>query len=82
MGYLLMTAGLVGYAIAHSVPTFLASTVCWSRVDLLLMGPTYAEPTSLIGHGTQGAWYGILKTVVARVTVGSNPTPTAQVSGP
>lgn len=56
IGYLLLAAGLAGYATAHTLPAFEVSTVCWSLGDLLLMGRTYAVVADLAPPGGAGRY--------------------------
>lgn len=46
-GYLLMALGLGGYALARSLPAYIAATITWSVGDLLLMGRAYALVANL-----------------------------------
>ncbi|MGW3746876.1 MFS transporter [Streptomyces sp. NPDC005146] len=60
-GYALLTLGLAGYAVAHTLGFFLAATVVWSLGDLLLMGRAYALVAALAppaGTGRYMAAYG------------------------
>jgi MFS family permease len=62
LGYLLLAAGLAGYAAARTLPAFLAATVVWSLGDLLMMGRIYAVVVDLApaeGRGHYLAVYGI-----------------------
>jgi MFS family permease len=50
-GFILMGAGLAGYAVAHSLPAFFAPTVAWSIGNLLLTGRAFAVVTALAPPG-------------------------------
>lgn len=55
-GYVLLAAGLAGYAFADALPAFVAWTVCWSLGDLLLMGRMYAVVADLAPPGATGRY--------------------------
>lgn len=55
-GYVLLAAGLAGYAFAGALPAFVAWTVCWSLGDLLLMGRMYAVIADLAPPGATGRY--------------------------
>ena len=62
LGYLLLGAGLAGYAVAHALAASLAATVVWSLGDLLMLGYAYALAASLAPPGGTGRYlavYGI-----------------------
>ena len=46
-GYLLMAAGLAGYAVAHTLPTLLGPTALYALGNLLLMGRSFAVVSDL-----------------------------------
>jgi MFS family permease len=46
-GYLLMAAGLAGYAVAHTVPALLGPTALYALGNLLLMGRSFAVVSEL-----------------------------------
>lgn len=55
-GYLLLAAGLAGYAIANGPAGLLASTVVLSLGDLLLLGRAYAMVADLAPPGAAGRY--------------------------
>lgn len=61
-GYLLLALGLSGYALAHTLPAFLASTVVWSAGDLLLVGRAYAVVAALAPPGGTGRYLAVFGT--------------------
>jgi MFS family permease len=58
-GYLLMAAGLAGYAVAHTLPAMLAPTVAWSLGNLLLMGRAFAVVTELAPPGASARYLAV-----------------------
>ncbi|GAB3426305.1 MFS transporter [Flindersiella endophytica] len=56
VSYLLLAAGLAGYATATSVPAFAIWTVCWSAGDLLLMGRAFALVADLAPPAATGRY--------------------------
>lgn len=56
LAYLLLAAGLTGYAMATSVPAFAIWTVCWSAGDLLLMGRAFALVANLAPPAKTGRY--------------------------
>jgi len=58
-GYLLMAAGLSGYAVAHTLPAMLAPTVAWSLGNLLLMGRAFAVVTELAPPGATARYLAV-----------------------
>jgi MFS family permease len=62
LGYVLLAAGLLGYAQARGLPFFVAATVVWSLGDAILMGHAYAVVASVAPDGARGrylATYGL-----------------------
>ncbi|NGO79974.1 MFS transporter [Streptomyces sp. YC504] len=55
-GYLLLALGLAGYALAPTLPGYLAATVLWSAGDLLLVGRAYAIVAALAPPGGKGRY--------------------------
>jgi MFS family permease len=51
LGYLLLAAGLAGYAAAHTLTASLVATVVWSLGDLLMLGRAYALVADLAPPG-------------------------------
>ncbi|MFD6874142.1 MULTISPECIES: MFS transporter [unclassified Streptomyces] len=74
LGYVLMAAGLAGYAVAHTLPAFTAATVLWSLGDVLLLGRALSVVAELAPPGATDRYlaaYGIswgIATVLAPVT--------------
>lgn len=74
IGYLLMAAGLAGYALAHTLVAFLAATLLVSLGNLLMFGRTYALVAELAPEAARGRYlavYGLswgVATVVAPIT--------------
>jgi dipeptide/tripeptide permease len=72
-GFVLMAAGLAGYATAHSLAALLAPTTIWSAGNLLLSGRAFAVVTALAPPGATARYlavYGLswgIATVVAPV---------------
>jgi dipeptide/tripeptide permease len=72
-GFVLMAAGLAGYATAHSLAALLAPTAIWSAGDLLLSGRALAVVTALAPPGAAARYlavYGLswgIATVVAPI---------------
>lgn len=58
-GYLLMAAGLAGYAVAHTLPALLAPTVAWSLGNLLLMGRAFAVVSELAPVGATARYLAV-----------------------
>jgi MFS family permease/catechol 2,3-dioxygenase-like lactoylglutathione lyase family enzyme len=56
LAHLLLAAGLTGYALAHTLPTLLASAAVGSLGDLLVMGRAYALVTDLAPPGGSGRY--------------------------
>ncbi|MFJ5831840.1 hypothetical protein [Streptomyces sp. NPDC093089] len=73
-GHVLLAVGLAGYAVASTLPAFLAATVLWSLGDVLVLGRVLTVVADLAPPGgTDGylAAYGIsrdIATVAAPVT--------------
>lgn len=61
-GYLLLAAGLGGYALAHDLAGYLAATVVWSVGDLLLVGRVYAVVARLAPAGAKGRYLAVYGT--------------------
>ncbi|MFI9106113.1 MFS transporter [Streptomyces fildesensis] len=62
LGYVLLAAGLAGYAAAHTVTASLVATVVWSLGDLVILGRSYALVADLAPPGGTGRYlavYGI-----------------------
>ncbi|MET9604889.1 MFS transporter [Streptomyces sp. NPDC006512] len=74
LGYVLMAAGLAGYAVAHALPAFVAATVVWSLGDVIILGRALSVVAELAPPGATDRYlaaYGIswgIATVVAPVT--------------
>ncbi|MDH6108699.1 MFS family permease [Kitasatospora sp. MAP12-15] len=62
LGHLLLAAGLAGYAIARSLPAFLAWTVLWSLGDLLLLGRAFAVVAALAPPGASARYLSVYGT--------------------
>ncbi|SEO57067.1 MFS transporter [Actinacidiphila rubida] len=60
--HLLLAAGLVGYALARTLPALLASAAVWSLGDLLIMGRVYALVTDLAPRGGSGRYLAVFGT--------------------
>lgn len=58
-GYVLMAAGLAGYAVAHTLPALLGPTALWSLGNLLLMGRAFAVVSGLAPAGTSARYLAI-----------------------
>ena len=58
-GYLLLAAGLAGYAVAHTLPALLAPTVAWSLGNLLLMGRAFAVVSELAPVGATARYLAV-----------------------
>jgi MFS family permease len=58
-GYLLLAAGLAGYAVAHTLPALLAPTVAWSLGNLLLMGRAFAVVSELAPAGATARYLAV-----------------------
>jgi MFS family permease len=58
-GYLLLAAGLAGYAVAHTLPALLAPTVAWSLGNLLLMGRALAVVSELAPAGATARYLAV-----------------------
>jgi len=58
-GYLLLAAGLAGYAVAHTLPALLAPTVAWSLGNLLLMGRAFAVVSELAPAGATAGYLAV-----------------------
>lgn len=58
-GYLLLAAGLAGYAVAHTLPALLAPTVAWSLGNLLLMGRAFAVVSELAPVGATAPYLAV-----------------------
>ena len=59
LGYLLLAAGLAGYAAAAGLPLSLAATLVWSLGDLLIMGRAYAVAADLAPPGGAGRYLAV-----------------------
>lgn len=62
LGYVLLAAGLAGYAAAHTMTASLVATVVWSLGDLVILGRAYALVADLAPPGGTGRYlavYGI-----------------------
>ncbi|KUJ65635.1 arabinose transporter permease [Streptomyces albus subsp. albus] len=62
LGYLLVSAGLLGYATAHTLPAHVLATVVWSAGDLLVLARAYARVADLAPPEATGRYlavYGI-----------------------
>lgn len=58
-GFALMSAGLAGYAIAHSLAGLLAPTAIWSAGNLLLSGRAFAVVTALAPPGAAARYLAV-----------------------
>ncbi len=73
LGFILLGAGMAGYAAAHSLAALFAPTVVWAIGNLLLTGRAFAAVTALAPPGATArylAFYGLswgIATVVAPV---------------
>ncbi|MEV6756588.1 MFS transporter [Streptomyces sp. NPDC051214] len=61
-GYLLLSVGLGGYALAHDLAGCLVATVVWSTGDLLLVGRVYAVVAGLAPAGAKGRYLAVYGT--------------------
>lgn len=74
LGYTLLAIGLVGYAMAHTLPAFLITTAVWSLGDVLILGRAFSVVAGLAPPGGADRYlaaYGIswgIATVAAPVT--------------
>ncbi|MGP4094923.1 MFS transporter [Nonomuraea sp. KM90] len=68
-GYLLLAAGLAGYAVADGLPGHLAATVVWSAGDLLMFGRSYAMVVSIAPEDARGRYLSIFGTSWGFATV-------------
>ncbi|MEU6663100.1 MFS transporter [Streptomyces sp. NPDC046821] len=62
LAHLLLAAGLVAYALAHTLPALLASAAVWSLGDLLVIGRVYALVTDLAPTGGSGRYLAVFGT--------------------
>ncbi|WP_370097145.1 MFS transporter [Streptacidiphilus sp. MAP12-20] len=62
LGHLLLAAGLLGYAAAHSLPASIGATAVWSLGDLLVMGRAYALVADLAPTGASGRYLAVFGT--------------------
>ena len=58
-GYVLMAAGLGGYAVAHNLPALLVPTVVWSLGNQLLMGRPFAVVSELAPVGATARYLAV-----------------------
>ncbi|MEU0942369.1 MFS transporter [Streptomyces canus] len=61
-GYLLLAAGLSGYALAHDLTGYLSATVVWSAGDALLVGRVYTVVAGLAPAGAKGRYLAVYGT--------------------
>ncbi|WP_063774143.1 MFS transporter [Streptacidiphilus rugosus] len=59
LGHLLLAAGLLGYAVAGSLPAECGATAVWSLGDLLIMGRAYALVADLAPPGASGRYLAV-----------------------
>ncbi|WP_063770260.1 MFS transporter [Streptacidiphilus melanogenes] len=62
LAHLLLAAGLVGYALLHSLPALLCASAVWSLGDLLVMGRAYALVADLAPPGGSGRYLAVFGT--------------------
>ncbi|MGR6918340.1 MFS transporter [[Actinomadura] parvosata] len=58
-GYLLLAAGLAGYAVADGLAGHLAATVVWSAGDVLMFGRSYALVVDLAPEDARGRYLSV-----------------------
>lgn len=68
-GYLLLAAGLAGYAVADGLPGHLAATVVWSVGDLLMFGRSYAMVAAIAPEDARGRYLAVFGTSWGFATV-------------
>ncbi|GAA2877358.1 hypothetical protein GCM10020220_078820 [Nonomuraea rubra] len=68
-GYLLLAAGLAGYAMADGLPGHLAATVVWSAGDVLMFGRSYALVVDLAPPDARGRYLAVFGTCWGFATV-------------
>ncbi|WP_222871384.1 MFS transporter [Nonomuraea sp. PA05] len=61
-GYLLLAAGLAGYAVSDGLPGHLAATVVWSAGDVLMFGRSYAVVVDLAPRHARGRYLSVFGT--------------------
>ncbi|MEU3462846.1 MFS transporter [Streptomyces sp. NPDC006733] len=62
LGYVLLAAGLAGYAAAHTLTALLVATVVWSLGDLVILGRSYALVADLAPPGGTGRYLAVYGT--------------------
>ncbi|PRX64760.1 MFS transporter [Nonomuraea fuscirosea] len=68
-GYLLLAAGLAGYAVADGLPGHLAATVVWSVGDVLMFGRSYALVADIAPEHARGRYLSVFGTSWGIATV-------------
>ncbi|MEV5888510.1 MDR family MFS transporter [Nonomuraea fuscirosea] len=68
-GYLLLAAGLAGYAVADGLPGHLAATVVWSVGDVLMFGRSYALVADIAPEHSRGRYLSVFGTSWGIATV-------------
>lgn len=68
-GYLLLAAGLAGYAVADGLSAHLAATVVWSAGDVLMFGRSYAMVVAIAPEDARGRYLSIFGTSWGFATV-------------
>ncbi|GAA2208836.1 MFS transporter [Nonomuraea monospora] len=68
-GYLLLAAGLAGYAVSDGLPGHLAATVVWSAGDVLMFGRSYAVVVDLAPPHARGRYLSVFGTCWGFATV-------------
>ncbi|MBR7836801.1 MFS transporter [Actinospica durhamensis] len=76
-GYLLMAAGLAGYALAHTLPALLGPTALYALGNLLLMGRSFAVVSDLAPPGTSARYLAVYGLSWGFATVLAPPLSTA-----
>lgn len=79
-GFALMSAGLAGYAVAHSLGGLLAPTVIWSAGNIMLSGRNFAVVTALAPPGATARYLAVYGLSWGIATVAA-PVLAAQVIG-
>lgn len=62
IGYVILAAGLAGYAWARTLPEFLIATVGWSLGDLIMIGRAFAIVADLAPDGAIGRYMAVYGT--------------------
>ncbi|MEU8394441.1 MFS transporter [Nonomuraea sp. NPDC048892] len=68
-GYLLLAAGLAGYAVSDGLPGHLAATVVWSVGDVLMFGRSYALVADIAPEHARGRYLSVFGTSWGIATV-------------